>query len=313
MAGASRGLANDFAGLLFTTFLFGSVIVFISSSLFKMAATWFPSHQLGLANGILATAVGLGFTMSSMFSANLLSPMLGSWRYVLFLYGAISIFIALLWLITFKEKQPIGATRAGDRATPREAISHVFNNKNVWLISLGLLGYMGCIEGMCGYLPFYLREFKGWLPSSADGALATFTGISTLGALPISLLSDRLGRRKFFILSITTAGMIGVGLLSAADGWIIWIIMLMAGIGRDGLLALSNVFIIESKGIGVVYTGTAIGFIQAISRLGPFISPPIGNSMATKGADLPFIVWAAFGVIALVFFSLTKETSHQKV
>ena len=99
LAGASRGLAKDFASLLFTTFLFGFVIVFISSSIFKMAATWFPSRQLGLANGVLATGMGLGFTIGSMFSANLLSPMLGSWRYVLFLYGAISIFIALPRLI----------------------------------------------------------------------------------------------------------------------------------------------------------------------------------------------------------------------
>ena len=104
--------------------------------------------------------------------------------------------------------------------------------------------------------------------------------------------------------------MIGVGLLSVAEGGIIWIIILLVGIGRDGLLALATVSIIESKGIGVLYTGTAMGFIQAISRLGPFISPPIGNSMAAKGAGLPFIVWATFGIIALVCFSLTKETSH---
>jgi len=189
-AGASRGLANDFAGLLFTTFLFSIITGVVPSSTFKVIATQFSSRQLGLSIGIMATGGGVGFTLSSMFSATLLSPMLGGWRRVLFLYGAISVFIAFLWFLTIKEQQQAGSTRAGSRLTSREAIYNVLGNKNVWLISLAMLGYMGCIEGMSGYLPLYLREFKGWLPASADGSLATFTGISTLGVIPISILSD---------------------------------------------------------------------------------------------------------------------------
>ncbi|MFC1533026.1 MFS transporter [Thermodesulfobacteriota bacterium] len=154
---------------------------------------------------------------------------------------------------------------------------------------------------------------KGWpTPASADGTLAAFTGISALGAIPISLLSDKLGRRKFLILSIITAAIIGVGLLSVAEGVIIWIIIILVGIGRDGLVALANTSIIESKDIGALYSGTAVGLIQTIARIGPFMSPPIGNSMAASGAGLPFIVWAAFGVFALACFSLTRETGHRK-
>ncbi|MFW9998415.1 MAG: MFS transporter, partial [Candidatus Odinarchaeota archaeon] len=99
LTGASRGLANDFASLIFTTFLFGLLVVVIVINILKMVATWFESRQLGLANGILATGMGVGFTIGSMFSATLLSPMFGSWRGVLFLYGDISVFIALLWFI----------------------------------------------------------------------------------------------------------------------------------------------------------------------------------------------------------------------
>ena len=312
LTGASRGLANDFTCLLFTTFLFGIFVGFIMATNVKVAATWFPSRQLGLANGILTTGFGVGLTISSMISATLLSPILGSWRNVLFLYGGISLFIAFLWFITVKEQKPTGGAGVDGIVKPREAISKVLCNKNVWLISLTMLGYIGCTEGMCGYLPLYLREFKEWLPASADGALATFTGVSTLGAIPISLLSDKLGRRKPIILSIITAAMIGVGLLSVAEGLIIWVVIILIGIGRDGLVALVVASTIDSKGIGVLYSGTAFGLIQTINRIGSFISPPIGNSMATSGAGLPFIVWAAFGVFALVCFSLTRETGHRQ-
>ncbi|MBN2062884.1 MAG: MFS transporter [Deltaproteobacteria bacterium] len=312
LSGASRGLANDFAGLLFTTFLFSFITGAITSTLFKVIATWFSSRQLGLAIGIMLAGGGVGFTIGSMFSATLMSPMLGSWRRVLFLYGGISVFIALLWFITIKEQQTAGGIKSGDRAKLREAIYHVSRNKNVLLISFAMLGYMGCAEGMSGYLPIYLREFKGWLPASADGTLAAFMGFSTLGAVPISLLSDKLGRRKFLILLIMAITIIGLGLLSVADGIIIWILIIIIGFGRDGLVALACTSNIESNGIGVVYSGTAMGFMQTILRIGAFISPPIGNSMAASGAGLPFIVWAGFGAFALVCFSLIRETGRRQ-
>ena len=139
-----------------------------------------------------------------------------------------------------------------------------------------------------------------------------FSAVSTLGAIPISMLSDNLGKRKYFMLAIVMAAIIGVGLLSVAEGVIIWFIVILIGIGRDGLMAVSAASSIDSKGIGLTYSGTAMGLNQAIARIGPFVSPPIGNSMASNGSGLPFIVWTAFGMFALVCFSLTKETGHRR-
>lgn len=308
LTGASRGLANDFNSLLFATILAGLFMGVFPSNMYKVAATWFPPYQLGLATGILTTGMGIGFTASSMFSATQLSPMLGGWRYVLFLYGAISVFIALLWLTTYKEKQSGETSGTGHTVTTRESITHLIHNKNVWLISLAMVGYVGCIQGVIGYLPLYLRDFQEWRPTSADGALAAFTGFSTACAIPISLLSDKLGRRKSLILLIITITAIGVGLLSVADGIMIWGIIIIIGIGRDGLVALVSTSTVESEGIGAKYSGSAIGFMQTIARISVLISPPIGNSMAKIGAGIPFLVWAAFGIFALVCFSMTKET-----
>jgi predicted MFS family arabinose efflux permease len=313
LAGASRGLATNFVGLLFTTILVGLVSGIIPANIFKVAATLFPSRQLGLASGVLTTGAGIGFTIGSMFSATLLSPLLGGWRKVIFLYGAISLIFALLWFITYEERRHVGAAGTHHSAITREVISHLLGNKNLWLISLTMLGFSGCIQGMIGYLPLYLRDFKQWIPTSADGTLAAFTALSTLGALPISLLSDRLGRRKFFILPIITITLIGVGLLSVADGVFIWLLIILVGFGRDGVVALGFTSCIESEGIGVLYSGTAVAILQTIGQLGGFISPPIGNRMAASGAGLPFIVWAAFGVFALICILFAKETGRHRL
>jgi MFS family permease len=311
-AGAARGLANDFVSLLLTTFLFGLAAGIMPATSSKVPATLFSTRQLGLTTGILTTGMGVGFTTSSMFSATVLSPMLGGWRQVLILYGAISICFALLWFITVREKLLAEATGYSHGTMPRDSIFQVLRNKHILLISIAMIGYTGCIQGMCGYLPLYLREFKDWLPANADGTLAAFTGISALGAIPISLLSDRFGRRKLLILYIVGLGAIGMGFLSVADGALIWLLILVIGIGRDGLMALTTATAIEAKGIGVTHAGTAVGLTLTFARLGPFLSPPLGNSMATRGASLPFVVWAAFGLVALICFSLIDETGHGK-
>jgi MFS family permease len=175
-----------------------------------------------------------------------------------------------------------------------------------------MVGYVGGIQGMCGYLPYYLREFKGWLPASADGTLAAFTGISALGAIPISLLSDRLGRRKLILLFIATFTASGLGFLSIADGALVWLLIFMIGIGRDSFMALTTATAIEAKGIGSLNSGTAVGLIQTFARMGPFVSAPLGNSVAVKGVGLPFIVWASFGLMTLTCFSFLRETGHRK-
>ncbi|GAI98627.1 unnamed protein product, partial [marine sediment metagenome] len=100
LAGALRGLSGSFISLATTMFLFGILNASIPINVHKVASIWFPGRHLGLANGILSLGMGLGLTAGAMISATILSPLLGGWRNVLLLYGAISIGISILWLLT---------------------------------------------------------------------------------------------------------------------------------------------------------------------------------------------------------------------
>ena len=64
------------------------------------------------------------------------------------------------------------------------------------LVQVGIVwGVGGCIQGLLGYLPLYLRTL-GWEALRADGALSAFHTSSMIFVLPIALWSDRLGSRK---------------------------------------------------------------------------------------------------------------------
>lgn len=314
LAGALRGLSDSFMSLAATMFLFGALSASIPINVHKVASIWFPGRRLGLANGILSLGMGLGLTAGAMISATILSPLLGGWRNVLFLYGAISIGLCVLWLLTRSEPGQVKSSSSyyGGTVPFRQALSRVVHIRGVWFLGLIMLGQMACNTGMTGYLPLYLREI-GWTATSADGALATANLASMAATIPMTLLSDRLGSRKTILLAATLMTAIGVGLLSVVSGAMVWVSAIMAIIARDGFMAVAITLLMETAGIGVAYAGTALGLAMMLSRMGGIISPAIGNSLASINPSSPFIFWAALAAIALFGFFFIKDTGRKQI
>jgi cyanate permease len=310
VAGALRGIAGDFTSLVLFTFLMGMGIWVIPASVFKTNAAWFSGRPLVIANSVISAGMGLGFTVGSLISATILSPLLGGWQNVVFLYGGISVIFGLLWLLTVREMYLPGLADSISGVPLRQAISRVFPIKSLWFIGLTLLGYSACIQGVIGYLPTYLRNI-GWTVAGADGTLAAFTGISALGAIPLALLAGRLGLRKAVLFPVLVVTVVGIALLPMVDGAMVFVLMILIGVARDGFMAICLTMSTETEGIGVVYAGTAMGLAQTVLNVGSLISPPLGNSLADPGnpaSPLPFFLWAAFGLLALVAFIFVKET-----
>jgi cyanate permease len=311
LAGAARGITGDFTSLVLVTFFFGLSAWVIPSSVFKTTAGWFSRRQLVIANGVVSAGMAFGFTVGAMISATIMSPLLGGWQNVLFLYGGISIVIGLLWLFAVRTPEQLGSAGAGGGVPLRQAISHVFPIKNIWLIGLTMLGYVGCTQGVIGYLPTYLRD-AGWTIASADGTLAAFNGVSTLGAIPLALLAERLGLRKVILFPVLLITVAGVALLPLVSGAMVCVLMIVMGVARDGFMAVCLTMSTETRGIGVVFAGTAMGLAQTTLNIGSFIAPPLGNSLEQANASFPFFLWAAFGLLALVTFCFVKETGWKR-
>jgi cyanate permease len=312
IAGALRGTAGDFVSLLLFTFVMGLALWVIPASIFKTNAAWFSGRRLVIANGVASAGMGFGFTVGSLISATILSPLLGGWQNVLFLYGGISVLIGLFWLFTVKEFTGSAAPVSG--VPLRQSVSRVFPVKSLWFIGLTLFGFTGCIQGVVGYLPTYLRDI-GWTVASADGTVAVFTGISTLGAIPLAILSDRIGLKKALLFPILVVTILGVALLPVAGGTMIWVLMILVGVSRDGFMAVCLTMATETEGIGVVYAATAMGLAQTIMDVGQVIAPPLGNSLASPAnpaSPYPFFLWAGFALLALVSFFFVKETGWRR-
>jgi cyanate permease len=308
IAGALRGLAGSFATLSVTFFLFGLVTATIPPVVHKTCGVWFSGRHLGLANGVVSMGMAIGFTVGAAISATWLSPTLGGWRNVLFLYAGISVFVSILWMLTRSEPGFSKSLDSGPATVPfRDALSRVIRNRRVWLLSFVLVGQVGCVQGLLGYLPLYLRDV-GWAPASADGALATFHAVSIVGTIPLALLAAKLSSRNVVLFAAVFLTALGTGLLTLATGALVWVAVVMAGVVRDGFMAVMMTRITEIPGVGVAYAGTAMGIAFTLSRLIGFASPPIGNSLATQGTPgLPFLFWSALATVALFAFVLLRR------
>ena len=305
--GALRGLSTNFVTLAAASGLLGLMASPVPMNIFKTCGLWFPRRQLGLANGVISMGMAFGFMVSSLTSATLLSPWLGSWRYVLALYGAIAMCLCIPWYFT----RPAPGTSdlsVGDsrHRSLGETLSYVSRIRKMWLMGWAILGIGGCIQGTLGYLPLYLRNM-GWPESRADGAAATFHLASLILVIPIALGSDKIGSRKKVLIAAALTISTGVGLLSVAEGILVWGAVIMTGMVRDGFMALFMTMIIETDGIGTVYAGTATGFVMVFSGLGNLLAPPLGNSLAKIAPNLPFVFWATLAVIGLLGLWLAQE------
>jgi ACS family D-galactonate transporter-like MFS transporter len=306
LLGAARGLAQSFAAMTAIVFLAGAFSPFINTNGIKTCGMWFPPRQLGLANGGISMGMAFGFLIGSMLSATLLSPLLGGWRNVFILYGCVGAFFAIPWFFSHAAPHDHPSAGAARHISISQALRHVARVKNIWLLGLTLFGVGSCIQGLLGYLPLYLRNI-GWQPLYADGAISAFHAISLLFTLPIALWSDRLGNRKRLLFIAAGLIALGTGLLSVASGVWIWGGVLIAGFVRDGFMAIFTTMVIETKGIGYTYAGTAWGFTMAISGIGNVIAPPLGNSLADYGPSVPFAFWAALAVFGIICLAWTKK------
>jgi len=312
ITGALRGLSGSFLTLAVTVFLNGIARMIIPVNITRTVGIWFKGENLGMANGISAMGMGLGLTLGPMISATVLSPLLGGWRNVLFLYGAVSVVIGILWFLFGREPRQVDSTTGYSGAVPvRQSLSRLVRIKALWLLGFTLMFRMGGIMGMTGYLPLYLRE-QGWTAASADSALASFYAASTICVVPLSLVSDRIGSRKAILFPAVIVTIICLGLLPVVNGITIWVLMALAGIFMDGFMAVTTAMLLETEGVGPVYSGTALGLVFTLAQLGSVSSPPIGNSFASVSPGLPFVFWAALSIPPLVTLALSKETGWRK-
>ena len=307
--GLTRAFAVDFTTLLLTTLAFSIFQAIIPVMVFKVARQWFPPQQLGMASGVISAGFAGGLMLGPLLSTSLILPMLGGWRQVLVFYGGIAIALSLAWLFIHPVERHAGANPPA-RLSFADSLRHVVRLRNIWILGIGGLGINACFQGFTGYLPTYLKAI-GWEDLTADRALAAFFMTSLAAVIPLSILSDRLRLRRGFLIVAALILSVGVGMLSLVEDTQIVLLIAATGLVFDSFMAILNASVLEVKGVGHLYAGTALGFATMVRNLGGAFSPAVGNSLTIFGLNAPFLFWGGMGLFAVLMFAFVLKADKE--
>jgi ACS family glucarate transporter-like MFS transporter len=279
------GLAGSMGILLAVRLLLGigEAVIFPASN--SLIASWIPSRERGLANGLIFAGVGVGGGVAPpLITYIMLSH---SWRWAFWLCALLGVAAGLLWLVLVRntpaEHRQVGAAErayieAGlpvrmDPGTPKAPWREVLFNRHVAVLTLSYFCY-----GYVAYIFFtwffkYLSEVRGLnLKSSALYATLPFIAMAVASSLG-GWLSDRLiphiGRR------LGRCGVAALSLLAAS--LFVWLstqvtdarvaALVLAG-GAGALYLSQSAYWAMSADIGGASAGLVSGIMNMGSQLG---------------------------------------------
>lgn len=302
-----RGYSPNFLTFIVTSFSYAFVSALLPVNVHKTMGQYFQGKNLGMANGVVSMGMGIGATLGALLSATYLSPALGGWRNVLFLYGGVSLIVTVFWVLATRMTTRNVVVEADVQATSiMNTIRAVARSRNVWLLAMVSIGRSVSVSGLVNYVALYLERFRGWPTANAAGALTVINAVSMLTVLPIALLSDRMRSRIAIVLPGLVVGILANALFSFSGDQVIWVLLIALGVFSDGYAAIFITMIQESEGIGHRYTGTALGLVFSISNIATTIFSPVSYRLAESNPDNPFIFWAFMGLISILALPFLK-------
>jgi len=315
VSGMLRGLSSNFTELFLLSLLTGVGMAFIMPNLPKIVGEWFNKDEFGFANGIVMAGMGVGNGLIVVLVGSWFLPSFG-WQTTFEIIGGLSLITALLWILLAKGRD--GAEETSGSHHPagisfREGFLRLIRVRDLWLLICIQFCILGTFVGFLGFLHHMLEETKGMSGGDAALAVASIMLAAIVANILIPRLSDRIGRRKPFIIIFGICTALFIYMVSVLDGTMLWVSLAMLGFSLGAYTPLIFVIPLEMEGVGRELVGTASGLIFCIGNIGgAVIAPVAGNLIESSGSYGPsttlFVVLALF--IAIFSIPMRETGGH---
>jgi NNP family nitrate/nitrite transporter-like MFS transporter len=278
-AGAALNLLGDSYGQLFLGFaLTGLSAAFLNSSGAKLIGAWYEpqevSGKLGIANSFSTIGMTLALATTALFPS----------RKAAFLVALVVFVVATIaWFLLYRspaevglassDTAPSGDAKADMGPSLGEQLRKVISDRHVWVVGLALFFILGANVVMSSLIPTILAG-RGISSVSAGYYSSAYTIGCFLGCIVGPMLAKKLGgtRRTLVILTLLAGVLVAFG-WQAAEGVLLVIALLCAGLLLGGTIPLLMSVPINLPEIGPQLAGTAGGIVATIQLLGAVILP----------------------------------------
>jgi nitrate/nitrite transporter NarK len=299
--------ATDYNWVLVATLGVAIAQPFLLNAISTVAAKWFPISERATASGLCIVAGFIGVGLGQLLSPGLMLST--SIPTMLLIYGGITAVSSVIFLAFTREAPPTPPCppELESRALMLDGLKSMLKLKDIWLLIILFLIGMGIFNGVSTWIENIVRPRNFSITDAGDfGAFLLLGGI--LGAIVIPILSDRMRKRKIFLLVgmvLAVPGM--VGFIFAADYWLVAASMLVLGFFLMSLAPIGYQYAAE-----ITYPapeGTSNGLLNLAGQASVVF---IYAMDALKGSDGSFtnslLILAVLMVVASFLISALKES-----
>jgi cyanate permease len=307
------GLLRGFAGANYILVLWSTIGIaiaqpFLLNAWTTVPAKWFPVEGRATAVGMITLANLVGTALGMVLTPILIESM--SLSSVQLIYGGITAFSSILFLLLAREKPPTPPCAPGmeTRALMLDGLKHALQVKPFWLYLIASFIGLGIFNGLTTWIEAIIRP-RGFTPTDAGtlGALMIAGGL--VGAVVLPALSDKQHKRQRYLMIAFVGAIPGLlGLTFATSGTLLFTSAVLMGF-----------FLVSAMPIGMQYAaeityptpeGTSNGLIQLFGQ-GAVVFVYIMEAMkSSDGSFTPSLILAL--VLLVVNAGLVTQMKDPK-
>ncbi|MBN1366826.1 MAG: MFS transporter [Dehalococcoidales bacterium] len=283
---------------------------FILNGITKLVVTWFPPHEEATAVGLGSLAlfvgmiIGLGLTPLLVESAGFESMLL--------VYGILGVLGVLLFFPLVKAK-PATPTRVmkEENITFRSGIAGILKTKNFIILGFIAMIGIGVFNGLATWLEKILNEQQNipMVDAGLISAILIFSGM--LGCIAIPIFSDKIKRRKPFLILAASVGTICIILLMFTSSFVVNAANAFI-LGFFLLPALPIILTTSAEITGSAFAGISVAYLQLLGNGAAVVIVPVMETLrnASNQHILPLAFLATLLFIAIILAIRIKETGN---
>ncbi len=197
---------------------------FVLNGVTKLSSTWFPKEEDATATGLGSLALFIGMTVGLGATPAVVESL--GFEKMLLIYGIIGLIGSASFAIFAKDSPPT-PPRPPEKAEEIplfEGVKRLLKVRDFILIGFIALIGVGVFNGLATWLEKILTELHGFTVTEAGMASAVLILAGMAGCIVIPAVSDRLMRRKPFLILSAAVGVPCTLILSMAGGHAIQIL-----------------------------------------------------------------------------------------
>ncbi len=271
---------------------------FVLNGITKLASVWFAPKEEATAVGLGTLALFVGMMVALGATPAIVEGL--SYNSMLWIYGIAGILGTLLYVLIVRAKPPTPSRAPEEEVSSGSwgGLGVILKSRNFLLLGFVTFVGLGSFNGLATWLEKILDELHAIPMSEGSTISAAMIFAGMIGCIVVPIISDRIRKRKIFVVLATLMGAITIGAMILIRGYVPNMINCIV-LGFFLLSAFPVILTMSAEVTGPKYAGVSVGYLQLLGNLAAVILVPTMEGLESTTGQ--FV--APLGLLVLLFIA----------